>query len=62
MYWRGTVVTRSALYKENMKNIREFEDYLEDIFNRAFLLARETKEELAKMEQDYNKYIASITG
>ena len=62
MYWRGTIVTRSALYKENMKNIREFEDYLEDIFNRAFLLARETKEELAKMEQDYNKYIVSVTG
>lgn len=62
MYWRGTVVTRSALYKENLKNVREFENYLEDIFNRAFLLARETKEELARMEHEYNKYIASVTG
>lgn len=62
MFWRGTAINRSELYKENQKNINVLYSYAESIFNRAFLLARETKNELEKMESEYNRYITATIG
>lgn len=61
LYWRGTVVTRTDLYKANHKEIRIYENYLEEIFNRAFMLAREASDTLLHLEEEYKKYIDTIT-
>lgn len=62
LYWRGIVVTREELYKEHKKHMSDFEEYVNEIFNRAFLLARETNERLTKMEKEYNEYIQDMLG
>ena len=62
VYWRGEVITRPELYKINIEKTRIFEDYAEEIFNRAFLLSRETYARLEKLEKDYQDYISNTVG
>ena len=62
VYWRGNVITRSELYKTNKEHIRDYEDRVEDIFNRAFLITREMYERIEHEEKTYQKYIESIVG
>ena len=45
-----------------MNKIHIFQDILEEVFNRAFLLARENNKQLEEMEKSYKIYLDSIVG
>lgn len=61
-YWRGEKVSRSEIYKANKEYIKLFENQVEDIFNRAFLITRETYERIEYEEKIYQKYIEDMVG
>ena len=62
VYWRGNAITRSELYKANKDHIRDFEDRIKELFNRAFLITRETYNRIENEEKTYQKYIEGIVG
>lgn len=62
LYWRGSIVSRLDIKQANMNKIHLFQDMLEEVFNRAFLLARENNKQLEEMEQSYKMYLESIVG
>lgn len=62
LYWKGEVVTRGELYKANRLKLEEYSEYVYDIFNKAFSLARETSERLDKMEFEYSTFIEGTLG
>jgi hypothetical protein len=62
LYWRGTYVSRLDIKKANMNKIHIFTDLLKEVFNRAFLLARENSKQLDEMEKSYKVYLDSIVG
>jgi hypothetical protein len=57
LFWKGTIINRTELYKYNMKNIDSIENLIDSIFNRAFLLAREAEENLQKLEACYKIFL-----
>lgn len=61
-YWRGSVVTRANLYDKHQEHMPKFEEYVNDIFNRAFVLARESDEKIKKMETEYKGYVNYTLG
>lgn len=62
LYWRGSVVTRTDLYKAHKQHMGEFEKLVEEIFNKAFLLARETANTLERLDIEYNQYLNEKLG
>lgn len=61
-YWRGDTVKRSEIAKKNKENMREFEERIEDVFNRAFLITRETQDRIEKEIKEYEKYVSLVLG
>lgn len=61
-YWRGDTVKRSEIAKKNKENMREFEERVEDVFNRAFLISRETQDRIEKEIKEYEKYVSLTLG
>lgn len=62
IYWRGVVVTRSELYKEHTTLLPELQEYVETIFNEAFLLARNSSTKIQQLEEAYNTYLIAVLG
>lgn len=62
IYWRGSVVSRVEIYKANKEHIKSFEDRVEEMFHRAFLITRETYERIEREEKTYQDYIRFIIG
>lgn len=62
IYWRGSAISRSEIYKANKEHVRDFEDKIEELFNRAFLITRETYNRIENEEKIYQKYIEGIVG
>lgn len=62
VYWRGEIITRPELFKLNSEKAGALEGYAEEVFNRAFLLSRETYARIEKLEKEYQDYISSIVG
>ncbi len=62
IYWRGSTISRSEIYKANKEHVRDFEDKIEELFNRAFLITRETYNRIENEEKLYQRYIDSIVG
>jgi len=62
IYWRGSAISRSEIYKANKEHMRDFEDRIEELFNRAFLITRSTYSRIEEMEKEYQKYIKSVVG
>lgn len=60
--WRGDIVKRNEIAKKNKENMREFEERIEDIFNKAFLITRETQGRVEKEIKEYEKYVSLILG
>ena len=61
-YWRGEIVKRSEIAKKNKENMREFEERIEDLFDRAFLISRETQDRIENEIKEYEDYISVILG
>ena len=61
-YWRGEIVKRSEIAKKNKENMREFEERVEDLFDRAFLISRETQDRIENEIKEYEDYISVILG
>jgi len=59
-YWRGEIVKRSEIAKKNKENMREFEERIEDLFDKAFLISRETQDRIEKEIKEYEDYISII--
>ena len=62
IYWRGEIISRAELYKFNSEKAHVLEGYAEEVFNRAFLLSRETYARIERLEEGYQEYISSIVG
>lgn len=62
VYWRGEIITRPELFKLNSEKESSLEGYAEEVFNRAFLLSRETYARIEKLEKEYQDYISSVVG
>lgn len=60
--WRGSIITRSMLYDSYKSNIKFYEDQIEAIFNRAFLITRDTYALIERNEKEYQQYIADVIG
>lgn len=62
LYWRGTVVARGELYTANRKDSPMYEEYITNIFQKAFTLAREAKLKVEMLDKAYNAFIQSKLG
>lgn len=62
LYWRGTVVSRSDIYKAHEGVMGELEEYIETIFNESFTLARNTAAKIEQLEESYNTYLVNTLG
>lgn len=62
IYWRGTIITRAELYKEHNIIISDLQEYIENLFNEAFLLARNSAIKIQQLEEAYNTYLIAVLG
>ena len=62
LYWRGVVVSRADMYGIHSDNIGTLEGYIEEVFDRAFSLARDHTRKIEEMDRSYHLYIANTLG
>jgi hypothetical protein len=60
--WRGSIISRTMLYENYKQNIKFYEDQIESIFNRAFLITRDTYSQIERNEKEYQTYIKDVVG
>lgn len=61
-YWVGNLVPIDTVYKANQTYKKEFEELVGKVFNRAFLISRETYNRIEKLEREYSEYIEKTVG
>jgi len=62
LYWRGKLISRNDLHDINKELRGKLENSIEDVFNRAFLITRNTQERIEKAEKDYQQYVTFVVG
>ena len=60
--WRGSLITRTSLYEDYKLNIDFFEQQIQAVFNRAFLITRDIYSQIEVKEKQYNDYIIEVVG
>lgn len=62
LYWRGTVVTRQEINTKNKEKESFYKESIGSIFNRAFLISRDTYSRIEKLDKEYQDYVENIVG